>query len=92
MSNDTDLAKEIDKSEEEPVALLEELSPDEAVDAQYSKQPFRVIYQTNNFLLPQIRDLITDGDDVNLRPEYQRSLMASISISLVFCENGNTPS
>jgi hypothetical protein len=72
--NDTDLAKEIDKSEEEPVALLEELSPDEAVDAQYSKQPFRVIYQTNNFLLPQIRDLITDGDDVNLRPEYQRRL------------------
>ena len=44
------------------------------MDNQLGSQPFRVVYQTNNFFLPQIRDLIVSGDDVNLRPEYQRRL------------------
>ncbi len=47
---------------------------DAEIDAQLHGQPFRVVYQTNNFLLPQIRDLIVGGDAVNLRPEYQRRL------------------
>ena len=47
---------------------------DAAIEAQFAGQPFRVVYQTNNFLLPQIRDLIIEGDDVNIRPEYQRRL------------------
>ncbi|MBA3576924.1 MAG: DUF262 domain-containing protein [Sphingomonas sp.] len=34
----------------------------------------RVVYQTNNFLLPQLRDLITKGEVLNIRPEYQRRL------------------
>ncbi len=34
--------------------------------------PFRAIYQTNNFLLPQIKDVIDETRTVNLRPEYQR--------------------
>jgi Protein of unknown function DUF262 len=34
--------------------------------------PFRAIYQTNNFLLPQMKDLVDDSRTVNLRPEYQR--------------------
>ena len=33
-----------------------------------------MIYQTNNFFLPQIRDLIDRGEVLNLRPEYQRRL------------------
>lgn len=72
----TDLTDEIEESEEhlpDENAIIED-SSDEAIEDQIVKQPFRVIYQTNNFLLPQIRDLITDGDGVNLRPEYQRRL------------------
>lgn len=34
--------------------------------------PFRAIYQTNNFLLPQIKDIVDESRTVNLRPEYQR--------------------
>lgn len=68
-----DVVQEIDEAEDDFDEALEPLDNDEVVEEQYSKQPFRVIYQTNNFLLPQIRDLI-EGDDVNLRPEYQRRL------------------
>ena len=71
-----DVAEEIEESEESPeLQTADSLSAsDEDVDNQLGGQPFRVVYQTNNFLLPQIRDLIIDGDDVNLRPEYQRRL------------------
>lgn len=68
------LAQELEDAEEQ----VDEASPDEAadesVDEQIAKQPFRVIYQTNNFLLPQIAKLIEDGTEINLRPEYQRRL------------------
>jgi Protein of unknown function DUF262 len=50
------------------------VASDDAVEDEIVKQPFRVVYQTNNFLLPQIRDLIATGEGVNLRPEYQRRL------------------
>ena len=43
-------------------------------DEFFSKNAFRVVYQTNNFLLPQLRDLITRGEVLNIRPEYQRRL------------------
>ena len=71
-----DVAEEIEESEEspEPQTADSPVASDEDVDSQLGSQPFRVVYQTNNFLLPQIRDLIVDGDDVNLRPEYQRRL------------------
>ena len=53
----------------------------EAPDAQqqdpdefFAKNAFRIVYQTNNFFLPQIRDLIDKGEVLNLRPEYQRRL------------------
>lgn len=36
------------------------------------ESPFRAIYQTNNFLLPQLKDIIDEDRTVNLRPEYQR--------------------
>ena len=41
-------------------------------DEFFAKNAFRMVYQTNNFFLPQIRDLIDRGEVLNLRPEYQR--------------------
>jgi hypothetical protein len=35
---------------------------------------FRIVYQTTNYHLPQIDDLLSKGDIVNIRPEYQRRL------------------
>ena len=46
------------------------IEPDEF----FAKNAFRIVYQTNNFLLPQIRDLVDKGEILNLRPEYQRRL------------------
>ncbi len=43
-------------------------------DEFFAKNAFRIVYQTNNFFLPQIRDLIDKGEILNLRPEYQRRL------------------
>lgn len=43
-------------------------------DEFFAKNAFRIIYQTNNFFLPQIKDLIDKGEVLNLRPEYQRRL------------------
>lgn len=44
------------------------------LDEFLSKNAFRIVYQTNNFLLPQIRHMIEKGEAINLRPEYQRRL------------------
>lgn len=63
----------IDESEEEvdaPVAEADQKDPDEF----FAKNAFRIVYQTNNFFLPQIKDLIDKGEVLNLRPEYQRRL------------------
>ena len=43
-------------------------------DEFFKTNAFRMVYQTNNFFLPQIRDLIDRGEVLNLRPEYQRRL------------------
>ena len=40
-------------------------------DEFFAKNAFRIVYQTNNFFLPQLRDLIDRGEVLNLRPEYQ---------------------
>lgn len=66
--------EEIEEEEQVGEAVNSALSKDEEIENQFGEQPFRVVYQTNNFLLPQIRDLILEGDVVNLRPEYQRRL------------------
>ena len=75
---DDEIAAEINEGTfeiDDDVALPDvEPSPDEAIDVQFAKQPFRVVYQTNNFLLPQIKSLIDDGEDFTIRPEYQRRL------------------
>jgi hypothetical protein len=44
----------------------------EEIEKSIVESPFRAIYQTNNFLLPQIKDVIDESRTVNLRPEYQR--------------------
>ncbi len=65
---DVDLG-EIDEPEE--VAVAEDRrDPDEFL----AQNAFRIVYQTNNFLLPQIRDMIERREAINLHPEYQRRL------------------
>jgi hypothetical protein len=56
--------------------VAEPQAPDTPVDPDefFAKNAFRIVYQTNNFFLPQIRDLIDKGEVLNLRPEYQRRL------------------
>ena len=57
---------------EDSVALPADrhVDPDEF----FAKNAFRIVYQTNNFFLPQLRDIIDRGEVLNLRPEYQRRL------------------
>lgn len=75
---DDDVAAEIDEGAyaiDDDVALPDPIAtPDSAVEEQFASQPFRVVYQTNNFLLPQIKNLIDGRDDFDIRPEYQRRL------------------
>lgn len=44
----------------------------EEIERSIVETPFRAIYQTNNFLLPQVKDIVDEDRTVNLRPEYQR--------------------
>lgn len=44
----------------------------EEIEKSILESPFRAIYQTNNFFLPQIKDIVEPSRTVNLRPEYQR--------------------
>jgi len=74
MPDEDELLAELDESDENEASSPVEEGSDAAIEQQFAKQPFRIVYQTNNFLLPQIKDLIAQGDDVNLRPEYQRRL------------------
>jgi len=61
----------IEEAEEiPPQRIKSKIDPDEF----FCKHAFRVVYQTNNFLLPQLGDLISKGDILNIRPEYQRRL------------------
>lgn len=74
-ANEDDLTREVEASEDDHSAEATQVdAPDSAIEDQIGGQPFRVVYQTNNFLLPQLADLIADRDGVNLRPEYQRRL------------------
>lgn len=47
---------------------------DAQIEDAYVKSSFRVLYQSNNYFLPQIKDLITGEKIIRLRPEYQRRL------------------
>ena len=44
----------------------------EEIEKSIVESPFRAIYQINNFLIPQIKDVVDESRTINLRPEYQR--------------------
>lgn len=69
-----DVDVDLDELEEEEEGESETHVPktDQEIDDAFQNISFRVIYQTNSFLLPQLRDLIDDGEVINVRPEYQR--------------------
>lgn len=72
MTGDVDVV--IDEFEQEPEDTSRPQAGREDPDSFFAKNAFRIIYQTNNFFLPQLRDLIDRGEVLNLRPEYQRRL------------------
>jgi hypothetical protein len=59
-----------DEELEQLITETKHQDPDEF----FAKNAFRIVYQTNNFFLPQLKDLIDKGEVLNLRPEYQRRL------------------
>lgn len=59
-----------DEAGDEPEDAAAPADPDEF----FAKNAFRIVYQSNNFFLPQLKDLIDKGEILNLRPEYQRRL------------------
>ncbi|SDU24774.1 Protein of unknown function DUF262 [Pseudomonas pohangensis] len=61
---------ELDEESEALAPDAQQMDP----DVFFAKNAFRIIYQTNNFFLPQLKDLIDKGEVLNLRPEYQRRL------------------
>lgn len=69
----------------------EPASPPSASDTEieqlYSTSSFRVIYQSNNFLLPQIQMLIEGREIINLRPEYQRRLRWTVKQKSLLIES-----
>ena len=72
MTNDELEINDIELENEGEDLLREDTATDP--DEFYAKRSFRVVYQTNSFLLPQIRDLINSRNIINIRPEYQRRL------------------
>jgi hypothetical protein len=71
---------EIEEQDEAPLT-------DNAIEEAYSDASFRVIYQSNNYFLPQIRDLINKHEVINLRPEYQRRLRWSVKQKSLLIES-----
>lgn len=65
---------DVDMGEPEETEVIEAATVSVDPDEFFAKNAFRIVYQTNNFFLPQIRDLIDKGEVLNLRPEYQRRL------------------
>jgi len=65
---------EIDLGETEDADDLAVPTDTRDPDEFLAQNAFRIVYQTNNFLLPQIRDMIKNKEAINLHPEYQRRL------------------
>lgn len=74
MAVDEDIAAEIAEDEDADENLPELPRTDQAIEDAYANNVFRVIYQSNNFFLPQLQSLINGREVLNLRPEYQRRL------------------
>lgn len=71
---DDDSSAELSETEGEESETPPSPKTDNEIEAAYTNLSFRVIYQSNNFFLPQIKNLIAAGEVINLRPEYQRRL------------------
>lgn len=71
---------------EDSVAAATPSTPSNA-DEFFAKNTFRMVYQTNNFFLPQLQKLIDSGEVINLRPEYQRRLRWDTSRKSQFIES-----
>jgi hypothetical protein len=71
-NNDENEDQELD-SQPEPVAHPQKITAKE-LEALYDKGQNRLVSQKNEFLLPQIIDLVKNKKIINLRPEYQRRL------------------
>lgn len=74
MPNSDELIEDVSLIENEQDDLEEHLEAITNPDEFYAKRAFCVIYQTNNFFLPQVKDLIEARQIINIRPEYQRRL------------------
>ena len=65
---------ELNEEELEEAETRQSPTTDNEIEKAYQNLSFRVIYQSNNFFLPQMKDLINSKEVINLRPEYQRRL------------------
>ena len=74
MANMADISDEIKDEDEGEAEVVENPRTDQEIEDAYANNSFRVIYQSNNFFLPQIQSLINGQEVLNLRPEYQRRL------------------
>ncbi|MGX7344956.1 DUF262 domain-containing protein [Acetobacter pasteurianus] len=74
MSINDDITTQITEEEDDQENGQALPETDQEIEDAYANNVFRVIYQTNNFFLPQIKDLINGREVLNLRPEYQRRL------------------
>ena len=71
---DTSLLSDLLETSSERETTRPRPRTDHEIENAYSNISFRVIYQSNNFFLPQIQSLINGREVINLRPEYQRRL------------------
>lgn len=65
-------AQAVDEGQDEADFDIISFKTVDEIEKSIVDSPFRAIYQTNNFLLPQIKDVVDETRTVNLRPEYQR--------------------
>lgn len=68
------IAQEIAENGEDEIIVVGRPITDQEIEDAYSGLQFRVIYQSNNFFLPQLHGLVKGREVLNVRPEYQRRL------------------
>ena len=72
-ADDEALAIEVNgTSEADPSFDIISFKTVDEIEKSIVESPFRAIYQSNNFFLPQIKDVVDEARTINLRPEYQR--------------------
>ena len=61
----------IDESDDSEIGDTPEIKD---IDPYLKNIKYRVLYQTNNYMLSQLRDMMSAENIINLSPEYQRRL------------------